>query len=209
MTSISTEQKEPTVKRVAIITVVLAVLLAGAALGASAYVQDPQASPLENHLLAVDDLDGYAPDGPAIVTREARAVGQLDPVLSDARLLRRLGFRAAAVRHLRAYGREDLRAVSRVLEFDTAWSARAYVAAVVNDLASTTKTFCLVSVPGATAFDSGADRGAGHGILFADGRYVHLVGVSAASRAVDDPAKDDLSRAARRLQARLHGIPPS
>jgi hypothetical protein len=208
MTSISTEQKEPTVKRVALITVVLALIIPGAALGASG-VHEPQAAPIENHLLAGGDLDGYVPDGPAALTHDARRVGQLAPLASDTHLLRRLGFRSAAVRHLHASGRDDLRAVARVLEFDNAWSARAYVAAVVGGLARTTETFCLVAVPGATAFDSDTDQGSGHGILFADGRYVHLVGVSSASGAVDASAKDDLSRAARRLQARLHGIPVS
>ena len=94
-----------------------------------------------------------------------------------------------------------------MIQLGTAASAQAELAASAHELRKQARpSFRVASIPGARGLGSSKGRVGGLNVLFADGRFVYLVGVGW-NNAKNRPTRAQLIAAATHLYRRVHGHP--
>jgi hypothetical protein len=171
----------------------------------------PAPLPVEQRLLRGGELARFVPLPAAtrLVTRDPRAwVAATRPAHVDAELarLRRLGFVAAARRRLTAPSLPLRDAVSTAVQLRSPGAARAEAAHAASQYPRA-RRFGLTGIPGAHVFVTTRRDSTNVAAVFADGRYAYVI-EAVRPRKTRRPARAELTAAARRLYARVHGHPP-
>lgn len=196
----------------------LALVFAFAATGAA--LAAPKPLPLTARVIQPGEFPGFLalPGQATALYKSPKQWVSLDrsltPAQASAQLarLRREGFVAVLSRQLGTATREPWGGLSWVMELGSAASARAELAANARE-ASTSKppvsstAFRVSGIPGARGYHLAGPGGAGDNVVFADGRFVYLVGFGWSARPKNTPTRAQLLAAAARLYKRTRGHP--
>lgn len=128
--------------------------------------------------------------------------------------LRRAGFAALLIERLISTRARDRAGLSWVLQLSSARAARAELTAAVKDSVAFGRrsrhryaAFRVTGIPGARAFRLTTPGSVGDNVMFADGRFLYLVGAHWDPFTTRVPARAPLIAAAKTLYRRVHGRP--
>ena len=168
--------------------------------------------PLSARLIQAADFPGYVPERSLKEYRSARSWTSLDTSLipsqvsADVARLHREGFEDVLVEYLdRAPGKQN--GVSWVMELGSAAAARAELAASLAEDKAQNPGYSTYSVPGIAAargYHVSGNGFIGENVLFADGRFLYLVGEGWTGGEKNAPTRADLVAAVTKLHERVH-----
>jgi hypothetical protein len=141
----------------------------------------------------------------------AIAAGRTNAPLALEQRLRKAGFVAAAAEHLHANSLSGRDAISAVIRFRTAASAKADVLHTVRTHARCTTAlrltaFRIPAIPGAHGIAARRSDGEGYDVFFSDGVFSYDVGAFTVDPK-GPPTAAGVAAAATRLYRRVHGRP--
>ncbi len=173
------------------------------------------ALPLSARLIEAGDFAGYIPEPSPKEYRSAGTWTSLDTSLipsqvsADVARLHREGFKGVLVEYLdRAPGKQN--GVSWVMQLGSAAAARAELAANLAEDKAQNPGFSAYSVPGIAAahgYHVSGNGFIGENILFADGRFLYLVGEGWTAGEKNAPTRADLVAAVTKLYERVQSHP--
>jgi hypothetical protein len=191
-------------RRAGVVVVVVAVVV-GVVLALT--LTGGESLPIEQRVLRDGEFAGFvAPAHVSVVRDVGSFLRDVPPsqATADARRLRRAGFVAAIIEHLRSTVRPvDRDAISTVVQFRRVDSARAEVTHAVAGEGAHLTAFAVPGIPGARGLARSRGYGRGLDVAFVNGRFFYLVGCAFDARGKRPPTRSQLISAAQLLYHRV------
>jgi hypothetical protein len=196
--------------------IVLALALALALAAAPAPPAARGKLPLTARVIRPGEFPGFVPTEPVVLRKAEQWAGRgpgltAEEVAARTTRLRREGFAAVVIEDLvpKRLGIEQA-GLSYAVQLRSAGAARAELAATVAAAEATAtperaySAFRVKTIPGARGYRLSSADTTGDNVVFADGRFVYLLGDRWAGEETNPPARSRVVAAAARLYRRVH-----